>query len=58
MQTLPYNATSSQMVVKIIGFIIFLYSENQWYWRRSIYDHFNELIGGINHQFADMECQI
>ena len=46
------------MVAKIIDFIIFLYSENQLYSRRSIIDHCNELIGGIDHLFAAMEYHL
>jgi hypothetical protein len=43
------------MVVKIMAFIMLLVNKAQLYSRRLIYDHFTELIGGMNHQHADME---
>jgi hypothetical protein len=54
MQTLPHNATSNQIVVKIIGLIIFIFDMNQSFLRRLLNDHCPELIRGKNNQLADI----
>jgi hypothetical protein len=61
MQTIPHNATSSQMIAKIGGFIMLPFNKTHMYLRRLLCDLFTDLIGSkINMNAEDrmqnMEC--